>query len=234
MLAAWDLPEPWPHGITVRDDLGRVLVTSTFNPAVTGGYGDSITELDLATGEVIAVHRTSEAASPAASGPVEIFFVPHSEPPVAYVTNMVQGDLWIAEWDPEEATFSLREAFDFAAIEQGMPLEVYFDEDAARAFVTTAMPGHVNAFDISDPLAPRHLGAVATAAGAHHMIFSADGRLAYVQNGLMNLEGINDGSITVVDLEAMVAVGSIDTLKEAGFTVNMIEGMPDDPRAHAH
>ena len=61
-----------------------------------------------------------------------------------------------------------------------------------------------------------------------------DGLLAYVQNGLMNLEGINDGSITLVDLENMEAVGSIDTFKAAGFTVNMIEGMPDDPRAHTH
>lgn len=234
VLEVWDLPEPWPHGITVRDDFGRVLVTSTANPADPTQFGDSITELDLATGEVVAVHPTADAGSEAPSGPVEIFLVPHAEPPVAYVTNMVQGDLWLAEWRPEEERFELREAFDFAGIGQGMPLEVYFDEAKALAYVTTAMPGHVNAFDISDPRAPAHLGAVATAAGAHHMAFSEDGRLGYVQNGLMNLEGVNDGSITLVDLQTLEAVGSIDTFKEAGFTVNMIEGMPDDPRAHAH
>jgi hypothetical protein len=38
----------------------------------------------------------------------------------------------------------------------------------------------------------------------------------------------------VVDLEALEAVGSIDTFRDAGLTVNMIEGMPDDPRAHTH
>jgi hypothetical protein len=66
------------------------------------------------------------------------------------------------------------------------------------------------------------------------MAFSADGSLGFVQNGLMNLDGLNDGSITVVDLEALEAVGSIDTFRDAGLTVNMIEGMPDDPRAHTH
>lgn len=234
VLEVWDLPEPWPHGITVREDLGRVLVTSTANPAVMGEYGDSVTELDLATGEVIAVHSTRVAGAEAPSGPVEIFFVPHAEPPVAYVTNIPQGDLWIAEWDPESESFAFRQGFDFAALGQGMALEVYFDEEAEKAYVTTASPGHVNAFDISDPRNPRHLGAVATAPGAHHMAFSADGALAFVQNGLMNIDGINDGSITVVDLASLEAVDSIDTFKEAGFTVNMIEGMPDEPRAHAH
>jgi DNA-binding beta-propeller fold protein YncE len=234
VLAMWDLPEPWPHGITVREDLGRVLVTSTANPAVPGEYGDSVTELDLTTGEVIAVHSTRNAGAEAPSGPVEIFFVPHVEPPVAYVTNIPQGDLWIAEWDPESESFSFRQGFDFTPLGQGVALEVYFDEEAARAYVTTASPGHVNAFDISDPRAPRHLGAVATASGAHHMAFSADGSLGFVQNGLMNLDGLNDGSITVVDLEALEAVGSIDTFRDAGLTVNMIEGMPDDPRAHTH
>jgi hypothetical protein len=66
------------------------------------------------------------------------------------------------------------------------------------------------------------------------MAFSVDGTLAFVQNGLMNIDGLNDGSITVVDLVAMEAVGSTDTFRDAGFTVNMIEGMPDDPRAHTH
>ena len=66
------------------------------------------------------------------------------------------------------------------------------------------------------------------------MTSSPDGQLAYVQNGLMNLKGPDDGSITLVDLQTLDTVGSIQTFKDAGFTVNMIEGMPDDPGAHAH
>lgn len=224
--------EPWPHGITVRDDLGRVLATSTENAADPTQLGDSIVEYDLETMEHLATYRTTEGETP--SSPVEIFFVPGAEPPVAYVTNAASADLWIAEWRPGEDRFDLRQAFDFAPLGQEIPLEVYFDADATRAYVTTTAPGHVNAFDITDPLHPKHIGAAETAPGAHHLAFSEDGRLAFVQNGLANIEGINDGSISVVDLASMEKVGSIDTFKDAGFTVNMIEVLPDAEGAHTH
>jgi hypothetical protein len=153
---------------------------------------------------------------------------------VAYVTNSLGADMWLAEWQPGDRRFALREAFDFAPLGQDIPLEVYFDEDASRAYVTTAAPGHLNAFDISDPLEPRHLAAIQTAPGAHHMVFSEDGRLGVVQNGLANIEGVNDGSLTVVDLETFEQVATIDTFKEAGFTVNMIELLPGSSRLHTH
>lgn len=226
-------PEPWPHGITVRDDLGRVLATSTEDPADPTVIGDSIVEFDLETMEHLATYATTDPDG-APSSPVEIFFVPGAEPPVAYVTNAASADLWIAEWRPEEERFDLRHAFDFAPLGQEVPLEVYFDADATRAYVTTTAPGHLNAFDITDPLHPRHLGAAETAPGAHHLAFSEDGRLALVQNGLANIEGINDGSISVVDLELMKTIDSIDTFKTAGFTVNMIELLPDSPHVHSH
>ena len=226
-------PEPWPHGVTVRDDLGRILATSTEDAADPTRLGDSIVEFDLETMEHLATYRTT-ASDDAPSSPVEIFFVPGAEPPVAYVTNAASADLWLAEWQPGEKRFDLRQVFDFAPLGQEIPLEVYFDEGATRAFVTTTAPGHVNAFDITDPLHPKHIGAAETAPGAHHLAFSDDGRLAFVQNGLANIEGINDGSISVVELATMEKVGSIDTFKDAGFTVNMIELLPDAEGAHSH
>lgn len=48
--------------------------------------------------------------------------------------------------------------------------------------------------------------------GAHHLVFSEKGSLALVQNWLANIEGINDGSISVVDLERMETIWQIDTL----------------------
>jgi hypothetical protein len=43
-----------------------------------------------------------------------------------------------------------------------------------------------------------------------------------VQNSLLNLEGMSDGSITVIDLKDDKVPGSIDTLKKAGFNPNCI------------
>lgn len=226
-------PEPWPHGITVRDDIGRVLATSTEDPTDPTVLGDSIVEFDLATMEHIATYATTRSAE-APSSPVEIFFVPGAEPPVAYVTNAASADLWIAEWRHDAERFDLRPGFDFAPLGQAVPLEVYFNDDASRAYVTTTAPGHLNAFDITDPLAPKHLGAAETAPGAHHLVFSEDGSLALVQNGLANVEGINDGSISVVDLDRMETIRQIDTFKDAGFTVNMIELLPESPGVHTH
>ena len=49
-----------------------------------------------------------------------------------------------------------------------------------------------------------------------------------MQNSLLNLDGISDGSITVIDLEkGGTVMGSIDTLKAQGFNPNCIMLLPN-------
>ncbi|MEO9299893.1 YncE family protein [Devosia alba] len=234
MLDTIALPAPYPHGITVHDGIDRMLVTSTINPKDPTDAGESIVVIQPSTGEVLSTHKVSDKPSPSGTAPVEAFFVPGAEPPVAYITNMNEGRIWIAEWQPESETFSFRGDFDFTAIGQGVALEVYFNAAGDRAYVTTALPGHLNAFDISDPRAPKHLYAVEAAGGAHHLVFSPDGNRAYVQNSLINIPGTNDGSISVIDLVEGAKVGSIDTFKDAGLTVNTIMLTPEAEDFHAH
>jgi DNA-binding beta-propeller fold protein YncE len=233
-LRTIELPEPWPHGITVHDGIDRILLTSTSNPADFSQAGETITVLRASTEEVLSTHKVSNKPSPSNAEPVEIFFVPGTEPPLAYITNVTEGTLWMAEWQPEAEEFAFRQAFDFGTLEQGMPLEVYFDAASEHAYITTALPGHLNAFDISDPQSPVHLWAAEAAPGAHHLVFSPDGRRAYVQNGLANIDGVNDGSISVIDLETGTKSDSIDTFKDAGFTVNMIALTPEAADTHTH
>lgn len=234
VLDTLPMPAPYPHGITVHDGIDRMLVTSTVNPANPTEAGESIVVVQPSTGKVLSTHKVSDKPSPSGAAPVEAFFVPGAEPPVAYITNMNEGSLWIAEWQPESETFSFRSGFDFAAIGQGVALEVYFNAAGDRAYVTTALPGHLNAFDISDPRAPKHLYAAEAAGGAHHLVFSPDGSRAYVQNSLINLPGMNDGSISVIDLVAGEKIGSIDTFKDAGLTINTIMLTPEAEDFHAH
>jgi len=83
-------------------------------------------------------------------------------------------------------------------------------------------------FDIAgDPSQPKLLQTIPTAPGAHHVAFSPDEKLAFVQNSLLNLPGMSDGSITVVDLAAGKAVASIDTLKNMGLNPNCIVLLPE-------
>jgi DNA-binding beta-propeller fold protein YncE len=234
VLDTLPMPAPYPHGITVHDGIDRMLVTSTVNPKDPTVAGESIVVIQPSTGKVLSTHKVSDKPSPSGTAPVEAFFVPGAEPPVAYITNMNEGRLWIAEWQPKKKTFTFRGDFDFAAIGQGVPLEVYFNAAGDRAYVTTALPGHLNTFDIADPRAPRHLHAVEAAGGAHHLVFSPDGNRAYVQNSLINIPGMNDGSISVIDLAAGKKLASIDTLKDAGLTVNTIMLTPEAEDYHAH
>lgn len=67
---------------------------------------------------------------------------------------------------------------------------------------------------------------IPTAEGAHHVAFTKDWRYAFVQNALLNLPGMSDGSITIVDLKQQKVIGSVDTLKNKGYNPNSIVLLP--------
>jgi len=57
--------------------------------------------------------------------------------------------------------------------------------------------------------------------------FTLDERYAFVQNSLLNLPGMSDGSVTVIDLVKEELVASVDTLKNQGFNPNCIVLLPE-------
>jgi len=229
------LPMPYPHGVAVHDGIDRVLVTSTVRATDLGDAGETITAIEASTGKVLSSYKVSKKASPTREAPVEVLFVPGANPPVAYVTNMYGGSLWTATWNPQTKGFDVAEAFDFATVKAGVPLEIYFNGKADRLYVTTAKPGHLHIFDISKGAAkPQLIKSIATAEGAHHVAFTKDEKFAFVQNSLLNLPGMSDGSITIVDLAKGEAIGSVNTLKERGFNPNCIVLLPqwNHPAGH--
>jgi DNA-binding beta-propeller fold protein YncE len=218
----------YPHGITIHNGIDRVLVTSTIKPGDPGDAGESVTVLEASTGKVLSTHKVSAKPSPAKSAPVEVMFAPNANPPVVQITNMLEGTLWTGTWNPTTKSFAFRQVDDLAAREQGMPLELLYNAKGDRLFVTTAKPGYVNLYDNSDPAHPKFLQAIPAAPGAHHTVLSPDERYLFVQNSLLNLEGLSDGSITVIDLaKGGRVLGSIDTLKAQGFNPNCIMLRPN-------
>ena len=229
------LPNPYPHGIAIHDGIDRLLMTSTVRASDLADAGETITVAEASSGKVLSTHKVSMKSTPSGEAPVEILFVPGSMPPVAYVTNMYGGTLWAAVWDPGKKDFDVKQAFDFGSQSAGVPLEMYFNKKGDRFYVTTAKPGHFHIFDISkDPANPKLMQSVVAAEGAHHVAFTRDGRYAFVQNSLLNLPGMSDGSITVIDLKSEKVVGSVDTLKNKGFNPNSIVLLPkwNDPAGH--
>jgi len=215
----------YPHGIAIHNGIDRVLVTSTVKPDMSE-QGETVTVLEAGTGKVLSTHKLT-AKPEGKSAPVEIMFAPNANPPVVHITNMLEATLWAGVWDPKTKEFSFHQVDDFAPRGQGMPLEMMYNAKGDRLYVTTAKPGFVNLYDNSDPTHPKFLKTIPAAAGAHHTVLSPDERYLFVQNSLLNLEGMSDGSITVIDLRNDKVLGSIDTLKAAGFNPNCIMPLPN-------
>lgn len=218
-----------PHGISVHNGIDRAIITSTVRPSDLGDPGETVTVLEASTGKVLSTHKVSRKPSPSGEAPVEVMFMPGTNPPLAYITNMFGGTLWTAVWNPGTKGFSFNQVDDFGSRGHGVALEIEHNKKRDQLYVTTAKPGHVNVYDVSDPQKPRFLKAIPAAAGAHHLVFSPDERYLFVQNSLLNLPGMSDGSITVIDVAKGEPIASVDTLKNMGMNPNCIVLLPQRP-----
>jgi DNA-binding beta-propeller fold protein YncE len=147
---------------------------------------------------------------------------------------MFGANVWAAFWNPGKKDFDVQQVLDLTPHDGGVPLEMYFNAAGDRFYLTTANPGQFHIFDIDDPKSPKLLKTIPAAGGAHHVAFTKDRQYAFVQNNLLGLEGMNDGSITVIDLKEEKAVKSINTFRDRGLNPNLIVLLPEwnDPAGH--
>ena len=218
-----------PHGISLHNGIDRIIITSTVRPYDLGDPGETVTVLEASSGKVLSTHKVSHKPSPSGEAPVEVMFMPGANPPVAYISNMYGGTLWMALWNSGAKNFSFSQVDDYGPRGHGVALEMEHNKKRDRLYVTTAKPGHVSAYDVSNPHKPKFLKAIPAAAGAHHLVFSPDERFLFVQNSLLNLPGMSDGSITVIDMSKEEPIASVDTLKNMGLNPNSIVLLPQRP-----
>ncbi|MDP3877964.1 MAG: YncE family protein [Methylobacter sp.] len=217
----------YPHGIGLNESIDRIMVSSTVRPSDLGDPGETVAVIEASSGKVLSSHKLSDKPSPSGSAPVETVFLPHSNPPLAYINTLFGGALWTGLWNPDNKNFDFAQVFDFTAIKQGVPLEIYFNDKHDRMYITTANPGHLNIFDISESaLQPKLIKSIPTAGGAHHVVLSPDEHYAIVQNSFLNLPDMSDGSMTVIDLHKQEVIATIDTFKKQGLNPNCIIMMP--------
>jgi DNA-binding beta-propeller fold protein YncE len=230
-----DSPVNYPHGIALHEGIDRILVTSTVRATDFGDPGNVLGIMEASTGKNLGTVSVTDKEEPNNIAPVEVVFVPHSDPPVAWVTNMNDGTLWVVNWDAESGSFRSSPGFDFAEVGAAVPLEVYFNGEGTEMHVTTSKPGKMHFFSLSaDGRKATHEKAIDTAGGAHHVAYTEDGKYAFVQNSFIQLPGMNDGSISVVDLEKREVIDSLGTFKDNGFNPNCIVLLSDwnDPMGH--
>ncbi len=235
-LRSVKLPAPYPHGVAVHQGIDRMLTTSTVRASDGGDAGEVIAEMQASTGKVLGTYKVSNKPSPSGEAPVEILFVPGVDPPLAYITNLYGGTLWMARWNTATGKFDVSQVHDFGKQNSGVALEMYFNKTLDRMYVTTGKPGSLQIFDVSGAniTSPKLIKTIPAAEGSHHVAFTKDGRYAYVQNALLNLPGLSDGSVTVIDMKQEKVVASMDTLKLKGLNPNCMVLLPqwNDPAGH--
>ena len=207
-----------PHGISADETIDRMIVTQTVSPALDDPQS-SITIIEFSTGKVLSTLELAKS-SENPSAPVEVLF--HPEQHLAYVSGMLDGTIWVLVWDEKTESFTPKLVDDGAKREHSWPLDLNIGPKG-NLFVSFAVPGVVNEYSLENPQQPELLRTLPAMPGAHHTLFSEDGKFMFVQNNLLNLDGLNSGTISVVDLSSGNLIATMDDTLKQGMMIESID-----------
>lgn len=219
----------YPHGISANEGLGILMVTSASHPDGVTGIGNTVTQIDLETHAPVKSYLVADfPADP--SEAIEVLLLRDDFPPYALVTTGTGGDIWVASYNDDDGLFDPFEK-KVEGDDQGLgvPLEFYIyrnNQGERELYVSFGIPGVVNVYSL-DQLPDLPLKRTLPAgAGAHHMAFfqTMSGReVVVIENNLINLEGLNDGTLMVVDIYTGEVLGTLDMRAEYGLLPESIE-----------
>lgn len=216
----------YPHGISVNEEKGLMMVTSTIHPDLTTGMGNTCTLLDLNTYELKETYLVADSQTDMSS-PVEVLLLRGKFPQYALATTMLGGDIWIAPYNATTKKYdAFSKIFDGSTQGLGWALEMYID-DNSKLYVSFADPGKVLVFDISNLPQLKLLKTLTADKGAHHMVFfkTKKGKeVVAVQNNLLDIPNLNSGTISVIEIQTGKTLGTIDLRTKYGILPESIEG----------
>lgn len=219
----------YPHGISANEELGLLMVTSTIHADLSTGVGNTVTAIDMHSNEVLETYLVADDWDDLSS-PVEVIMLRDELPRYALVTTMMGGDIWISAYDEHCERFG-----DFTKVVEGedhgwsWALEFYIHENhqgEAELYVSFALPGVVNVYALDELPALPLKRTLPAAAGAHHMAFletASEREVMVVQNNLLNIDGLNAGTLMVVDIHTGEVLGTVDLAGEHGMMPESIE-----------
>lgn len=225
----------YPHGISVNEEKGIMMVTSTIHPDLTTGMGNTCTLLDMNTYELKETYLVADSQTDLSS-PVEVLLLRGKFPQYALATTMLGGDIWIAPYNATTKKYdAFSKIFDGSTQGLGWALEMYID-DNNRLYVSFADPGKVLVFDISNLPQLKLLKTLTADKGAHHMVFfkTKKGKeVVAVQNNLLDIPNLNSGTISVIEIKTGQTLGTIDLRTKYGILPESIEGT-NGPSSYMH
>jgi DNA-binding beta-propeller fold protein YncE len=207
-----------PHGISANETIDRMIVTETISP-VLDDPGTTVTIIEYSTGKILSnIELLQDEGTP--SAPVEVQF--HPKEPIAYVSGMLDGTVWVLIWDEDTQSFDPKLVDDAKTRDQNMPLDISFGP-YGNLYVSFANPGVVNEYSLENPEQPKILRTLPAQQGAHHVLFSPDNKYMFVQNNLLNLDGINAGTISVIDFKSGDLITTMDNFVEQGMMIESLD-----------
>lgn len=225
----------YPHGISVNEEKGVMMVTSTIHPDLTSGFGNTCTLIDLKTYELKETYQVADSPTDLSS-PVEVLLLRGQFPQYALATTMLGGDIWIAPYNAATKKYdAFTKIFDGSTQGLGWTLEMYID-DNNRLYVSFADPGKVLVFDISNLPNLKLLKTLTADKGAHHMVFfkTKKGKeVVAVQNNLLNIPNLNSGTISVIEIQTGKNLGTVNLRSKYGILPESIEGT-NGPGSYMH
>ena len=208
----------YPHGISADENIDRMIVTQTVSPTLDDPQSN-VSVIEFSTGEILSTIELAKNPD-VPSAPVEVLF--HPDYSVAYVSNMLDGTIWVLEWDENTESFITTLVDDGEEREHSWPLDLNIAPNG-NLFISFAIPGVVNEYSLKVPQQPELLRTLPAMPGAHHTLFSEDEKYMYVQNNLLNLDGLNSGTISVVELISGNQIAIINDMLENGMMIESID-----------
>ncbi|MFC3758361.1 YncE family protein [Chryseobacterium tructae] len=225
----------YPHGISINEEKGLMMVTSTIHPDLTSGFGNTCTLLDLNTYQIKETYQVADSPTDLSS-PVEVLLLRGKFPQYALATTMLGGDIWIAPYNATTKKYdAFTKIFDGSTQGLGWTLEMYID-DNNRLYVSFADPGKVLVFDISNLPQLKLLKTLTADKGAHHMVFfkTKKGKeVVAVQNNLLDIPNLNSGTISVIEIQTGKTLGTVNLRSKYGILPESIEGT-NGPSSYMH
>ncbi|MGU3373932.1 YncE family protein [Chryseobacterium sp. M5A1_1a] len=216
----------YPHGISINEEKGLMMVSSTIHPDLTTGTGNTCTLLDLNTYELKETYQVADSPTDM-SAPVEVLLLRGKFPQFALATTMLGGDIWIAPYNATTKKYdAFTKIFDGSTQGVGWALEMYID-DTNKLYVSFADPGKVLVFDLSNLPQLTLLKTFTADKGAHHMAFfktKSGKEVVAVQNNLLNIPNLNSGTINVIEISTGKNLGTVNLRTRYGILPESIEG----------
>lgn len=217
----------YPHDLVFLPRIKRLLLSSSTSGDLNDAHNFLIS-IDKISGNEIQRLPVGNKKGRSAPAPGPMLHVQGFTPPTVLILNTLGSQLKGLIWDNNISNFKITNIFDFKSIKAQMPLDFVLDYEQKKLYVTTIKPGQLHVFDFRNNQPKINTReTINLAGGSRQIIMSSDRKYIFIQNSYLNLPGMSDGSVMVVDKKSTKLLATSVALKNKGLNPNSLMLIPD-------